>query len=151
MINYDELEKLNDLRLRGVISEEEFRREKERIFNRTEKSTMSTLDINQYCLFIHLSQLLVFFMGIGLIVPIILWLMKKDESPIIDRHGKTVTNWILSLAVYSVAGGVLCCLLIGVPILIALGICNIIFIILGSTKAYSGELWKYPLSIEFLK
>lgn len=151
MINYDEIEKLNDLRQRGIISEEEFQREKEKIFNRTEKSTMSVIDINQYCMFIHLSQLLVFFMGIGLIVPIILWLIKRDESPIIDQHGKIVANWILSLLVYCAVGGILCCIFIGVPILVAVGICNIIFIILGSTKAYSGELWKYPLSIEFFK
>lgn len=150
MINYDEIEKLNDLRQRGVISEEEFQREKDKIFNGKEKTAMSAIDINQYCMFIHLSQLLVF-MGIGLIVPIILWLMKRDESPIINQHGKIVANWILSLLVYCAIGGILCCIFIGIPILVAVGICNIIFIILGSTKAYSGELWKYPLSIEFLK
>lgn len=155
MGNYDELEKLNDLRQRGIISDEEFQREKEKIFNRsntnevTPKNPMTIMDVNQYCMFIHLSQLLCFCYGIGLIAPIILWLIKKDESTVIDNNGRIVINWMLSLIIYAICAGILCFMIIGIPLLIAIGVCNIIFIILGSIKASNGELWKYPLSIEF--
>lgn len=152
MENYEEIEKLNDLRQRGIISEEEFQREKEKIFNRSNRTSpkppMTTLDVNQYCMFIHLSQFLSF-LGIGIVVPIVLWLIKKDESTLIDNHGKVVINWILSMIIYGVCAGILCFIMIGIPLLIAIGVCNFIFIILGSIKASNGELWKYPLSIEF--
>lgn len=149
MANYEELEKLNDLRQRNIITEEEYEREKSKILNgEPEKKSMSATEINQYTMFIHLSQFLGFF-GVGFVVPVILWLIKKDESPIIDNHGKVVLNWMISLLIYAVAAGILCFILVGIPALIALGVCNIIFIIIGSVKAYSGELWKYPLSIEF--
>lgn len=149
-MDYDELEKLNDLRQRGIISEEEFQQEKEKILNRNTPKTLPGVDANQYSMFIHLSQFMgVFTGGIGLLIPVILWLIKKDESPIIDNNGKIVINWILSFLIYGACAGILCLIVIGIPLLIALVICDFIFIILGSIKASSGVLWKYPLSIEF--
>lgn len=149
-MNYDELEKLNDLRQRGVISEEEFQQEKEKILNGNSAKVMPGADANQYSMFIHLSQFLgVFTGGIGLLVPVILWLIKKDESTVIDNNGKIVINWILSFLIYAACAAILSFIVIGIPLLIALGICDFIFIILGSIKASSGVLWKYPLSIEF--
>lgn len=148
-MNYDELEKLNDLRQRGVISEEEFQQEKEKILNYNPAKILPSTDANQYSMFIHLSQFLGIFTGIGIIVPVILWLIKKDESPVIDNNGKIVINWILSLLIYAACAGILCIIVIGIPLLIALAVCDFIFIILGSIKASSGVLWKYPLSIEF--
>ena len=149
-MDYDELEKLNDLRQRGIISEEEFQQEKEKILNRNTPKTLPGVDANQYSMFIHLSQFMgVFTGGIGLLIPVILWLIKKDESPIIDNNGKIVINWILSFLIYAACAGILCLIVIGIPLLIALAICDFIFIILGSIKASSGVLWKYPLSIEF--
>ena len=148
-MNYDELEKLNDLRQRGVISEEEFQQEKEKILNHNPAKILPSTDANQYSMFIHLSQFLGIFTGIGIIVPVILWLIKKDESPVIDNNGKIVINWILSLLIYAACAGILCIIVIGIPLLIALDVCDFIFIILGSIKASSGVLWKYPLSIEF--
>ena len=148
-MNYDELEKLNDLRQRGVISEEEFQQEKEKILNHNPAKILPSTDANQYSMFIHLSQFLGIFTGIGIIVPVILWLIKKDESPVIDNNGKIVINWILSLLIYAACAGILCIIVIGIPLLIALAVCDFIFIILGSIKASSGVLWTYPLSIEF--
>ena len=148
-MNYDELEKLNDLRQRGVISEEEFQQEKRKILNHNPAKILPSTDANQYSMFIHLSQFLGIFTGIGIIVPVILWLIKKDESPVIDNNGKIVINWILSLLIYAACAGILCIIVIGIPLLIALAVCDFIFIILGSIKASSGVLWKYPLSIEF--
>lgn len=149
MDTYDELEKLNDLRQRGIISEEEFQQEKEKLLNRSANNPLPSVDVNQYSMFIHLSQLLGG-TGIGIVVPFILWYIKKDESVIIDNQGKVVVNWILSFLIYAICCGLLAFIFIGIPLLIVLGICNFIFIIIGSIKASSGELWKYPLSIEFL-
>ena len=71
-------------------------------------------DTNQWAMFIHLGQLAFFIFPLaGAAVPIILWQIKKDESEIIDRHGKMVTNWILSLAIYSAASVVLSFVVIG--------------------------------------
>lgn len=105
----------------------------------------------QYAMFIHLSQ----FAGLivpllGWILPLILWQVKKDTSVFIDNHGKIVMNWIISSLIYAIICGILSLLLIGLFLLVALGICSLIFTIIGAVKANNGETWPYPLSIRFL-
>lgn len=87
----------------------------------------------------------------GLIAPIVIWQLKKDELPNIDEHGKNAVNWIISQMIYVGVSAILCLVLIGIPMLIALGVVTIIFPIVAAIKASKGEVWKYPLSIAFLK
>ena len=153
-MKYDNLKELNELRKNGAITEEEYQKEKEKILNSSSfnSDNLFGLGENTYCMLIHLTQLCGFvFPYAGMIVPIILWLISKDKNKVVDIHGKIVFNWIISLIIYSIIFGILCFLLIGIPLLIVLLICNIVFIIIGSIKAYNGEFWKYPLSIIFIK
>lgn len=106
----------------------------------------------QWAMFLHLSQLLNCLLPIaGIIAPIVIWQIKKDELPGIDAHGKMVVNWIISLALYFVISFLLVLLVIGVPLLLALSLVSVVFPIIGGIKANNGELWKYPLSLNFLK
>ena len=110
------------------------------------------LDVNQWCMFIHLSQFAGFLVPLaGLVAPIILWQMKRTESPAVDRHGMNVTNWILSFLIYGVISAILCVVLIGIPLLIVLAVLAIVFPIIGGIKAGSGEEWQYPMTIQFFK
>lgn len=105
----------------------------------------------QYAMFIHLSQLAgLIIPGLGWILPLVLWLTRKDQSAFIDENGKIVMNWIISSLIYGVVGTILIFLLIGIPVLIALGICSLIFTILGAIRASEGTAWPYPLSIRIL-
>ncbi|HRY49149.1 MAG TPA: DUF4870 domain-containing protein [Candidatus Paceibacterota bacterium] len=103
----------------------------------------------QWCMFIHFSQFAGYVIPFaGLIVPIILWQMKKSD-PDVNAHGKLVLNWILSALIYFVVCLLLSFVFIGIPMLFALGLVAIIFPIVGGIKANNGELWKYPLTISF--
>src|ERR1700745_234804 len=74
----------------------------------------------------HASALLgVFFHFPGhLLGPFIVWLAKRDASPEIDAHGKESLNFQISMLIYDVIAGILCIILIGIPILIILWILN---------------------------
>jgi uncharacterized Tic20 family protein len=87
----------------------------------------------------------------GLIAPIVIWQMKKDEFPVVDAHGKMVVNFIITVVILAAIFTVLMFVLIGIPLLIALGIVGIIFPIIGAIKANNGEFWKYPGVFPFLK
>lgn len=87
----------------------------------------------------------------GLIAPIVIWQLKKDDLPEIDDHGKVVVNWIISFTIYLVISIALAFFFVGIPLLITLTLLSVIFPIIGGIKANNGELWKYPLSIQFLK
>ena len=68
----------------------------------------------QLLVFTHLSQLLDFVTGIGgFIVPLIIWLVKKDEIFDMDRHGKAIINFRISMFLY---------LLICIPFVLLFGL-----------------------------
>ena len=112
----------------------------------------TTQEGRMWGMFLHLSQFAGFIITFaGFIVPVLIWQFKKEEFPEIDAHGKAVVNWMISELVYAAIGVVLFFLIIGIPILMALGVVGIAFPIIGGIKANNGEVWKYTLSISFFK
>ena len=109
-------------------------------------------EARQWAMFLHFSLLAGFIVPLaGLVVPIIIWQLKKADLPEIDDHGKIVVNWIISEIIYGVLCLFLTFVLIGIPLLIVLGVLGVVFPIIGGIKANNGEAWRYPLSIRFLK
>lgn len=152
-MSYQDLEMLNNLREKGAITEEEYQREKEKILGGQPYFTGNEywgMDLNTYCMLMHLAQFAGMVLPLaGLVLPIVMWQANKDKNAQIDEHGKNVVNWILSFILYVIGSAILCAILIGIPLLIAVGICDIVFIIMGAMKAKEGIAWKYPLSIRF--
>ena len=108
---------------------------------------------NQLFVITHLSQLLDFVTGIGgFIVPLVLWLTKKDEIYGMDAHGKAILNFRISMFIYLL----LCIPLIivfglGILGLIVIGIFYLIFPIINAIKVSNNQEPNYPFSIKFLK
>lgn len=106
-----------------------------------------------YAMCMHLTLLLA-----GVLVPVvpglIMWVIKKDESPYIDDHGREAVNFQISLIVYALAlvpVGFLTCTVgfwIGGP---AIGILAILGLIFASIAAYKGRYYRYPACIRFIK
>jgi len=116
------------------------------------KSTGGDLQPKQWAMFVHFSVLAGFVVPFaGLILPIILWQIKKDEIPEIDVHGKIVVNWLISALIYSAVGLLLTFVLIGKPLLFILGALCVVFPVIGGIKANNGVVWDYPLTIQILK
>jgi uncharacterized Tic20 family protein len=87
----------------------------------------------------------------GFLGPLIIWLIKKDEAPFVDRHGKEALNFQLTVLIAWVASGVLAFACIGFVLLPVVGIVDLIFCILAAIKASRGEEYRYPVSIRFVK
>lgn len=106
-----------------------------------------------WTIFCHLSGLLLFtsIPFANVIGPLVIWLIKKDEMPKVNEHGKAALNFQISMTIYALACIPLFLIVIGFFLLMAVGIVNIIFIIVASVNASNGKLYKYPLSINFIK
>ena len=113
--------------------------------------SLHTQEQKQMGMFLHLSQLLNFFLLWESIAPILIWQLKKDEIPALDAHGKMVVNWMLSALISSAISFILLFVLVGILGFIAIGIMGIVFPIIGGIKANNGEIFEYPLTIKFLK
>ena len=102
------------------------------------QSSSSTRDreTNQWAMFIHFSILAGWIVPIGgLIVPIILWQLKKDELPGTVAHAHVVLNWIITSLVYAFICFILTFILSGIFGFIALGLATVIFAIVGGIYA----------------
>lgn len=158
----DEIERLIQLRNSGALSEEEFQQAKSRVLNGQPQPVFSQppgdigtpsglicgLDSKLWCTLMHASQLLTW-TGVGIVAPLVMWIVGKNESKEANRHGLVILNWMLSSVVYAVLSVLLSFIVIGIPMLFVLGALHIIFPIIGTLQASSGKLWRYPLSINF--
>ncbi len=160
----DEIQKLHELHKSGAISEQEFADAKAKLLKgvggaEPEPILLKPMDpakleseTRQWSMLLHLGLLAGYAVPFaGLIVPIVIWQMKKDELPALDAHGKNAVNWLISLLIYLFAAGLLCLVFIGILILPVVVALSVIFPIIAAVKANNGELWKYPMSITFLK
>ena len=86
----------------------------------------------------------------NILSPLIIWLIKKDESPFITDQGKEVLNFQISMTIYILLSLFLIILLIGIPILIGLIIFNFIVTIIGAINANDGKYYRYPITIRFI-
>ncbi|HLR19189.1 MAG TPA: DUF4870 domain-containing protein [Staphylococcus sp.] len=87
----------------------------------------------------------------SLIAPLIIWLIKREDSPFIDKTGKNYFNFLLSYVIWSLIASVTMFIFIGFVLLPIVAILNFIFTIVAAVKAYNGEDYLPPLSIRFFK
>ncbi len=86
--------------------------------------------------------------------PLIIWLIKKDESPFVDDQGKEALNFQISVLIAYVAAGIIgvipvvgCLSALLIP---AIGIAALIFAILGGLEANKGIIYRYPFALRLI-
>ena len=83
--------------------------------------------------------------------PLIFWIIKKDELPSVDEHGKEAINFQISMTIYTIVAGLSIFVFIGIALLPGLLVLNLVLVIMAGVKASQGEAYRYPLSIRFIK
>lgn len=149
-MDLNQIEKLNELKEKGMISEEEYQATKARILgSATNAPTTVNMNNRDYCLVMHLTQFCSWiFPFVGIIVPLVMWQTRK-EDPYVDQQGRVVMNWIFSSLIYAAVSFVLCFIVIGFFLFAVLAICSIVFTIMGALDANKGIVKNYPLTIKF--
>ena len=107
-----------------------------------------------WCIGLHLSGLSGLVLGFALahiIVPLVIWLIKRAESPIIDATGKEVLNFQISYSIYFALSALLWFICIGIPVTIALVTAWLVLTIIAAVKTSNGEEYRYPGIIRLLK
>jgi hypothetical protein len=105
---------------------------------------------NAFC---HASSLLGIFLHFPghLLGPLVVWLVKRGDSPEIDAHGKEALNFQISMLIYNVVAVVFCLILIGFVFLAILWVLNVVFSIIASIQATDGKFYRYPMTIRFIQ
>ncbi|MCH8120960.1 MAG: DUF4870 domain-containing protein [Planctomycetes bacterium] len=89
---------------------------------------------------------------VGCIIgPLVVWQIKKEEFPFVDEQGKEAVNFQISILIYGIVAGLLCFACVGIILLPAVVIFDLIFMLIAAVKANNGEHYRYPLTIRFIK
>jgi uncharacterized protein len=98
----------------------------------------------------HLAGFAGFISGIGWILgPLIVWLLKKDEFPSVDAHGKEELNFQISMVIYYVGlivAGFFTC---GVT-WFAMAALGLVHLVIAVVKASDGQLFRYPFILRLI-
>ena len=87
----------------------------------------------------------------GWLAPLIIWLIKKDQSPFINDQGKELLNFQLTVFIAMVISGILTIVVIGCVMLPIVIVCNFIFSIIGALAVNRGEAYRFPFNIRLIK
>ena len=106
-------------------------------------------EARQWAMILHFSILAGFVIPFaGLLAPILIWQLKKDDMPQIVPHAHVVMNWIITSLVYWAISFVLILAFgLGFLLMMVLGLATVAFSIIGGIKANDGELWEYPATL----
>lgn len=104
-----------------------------------------------WALFCHISSFAGYLIPFGnILAPLIIWILKREESELIDDQGKEAFNFQVSVTLYFIMSIILVIFLIGIPLLIGLLFFHVIVTIIAGIRANDGEKYRYPLTIRFV-
>ncbi|HSV27005.1 MAG TPA: DUF4870 domain-containing protein [Sedimentisphaerales bacterium] len=110
-------------------------------------------DTKMWGMLCHLLALAGYVVPFGNIIgPLVIWLIKKQEFPFVDSNGKKSLNWqiTLTIAMFICIPLIFLCG-IGAILMVALGVLNLVLVIIASVRTNNGEDYRYPWSISFIK
>ena len=90
-----------------------------------------------------------------ILAPLLVWLIKRDESEYVRIQALESLNFQISMTLYAFAAGILAITIVGlviaIPLFIAIIIGDVIYTIIGALAASRGESYRYPLTIRLLR
>ena len=95
-----------------------------------------------------LSHVLTLVPGVGFLAPLIIYLIKKDESSFVSASAKESLNFQITL--YIVVIG-LFITVIGIFLVWIIAIMALILVIVATIKTSEGKLYRYPLTLRLIK
>ncbi|WP_146341087.1 DUF4870 domain-containing protein [Nesterenkonia sp. NBAIMH1] len=113
---------------------------------------MSKSDEKTWGVVMHLGSLILgIFPILSFIVPLIVWLINKDRSRMLNDHGRSALNWSITYIIMMTVFGALTAVYIG-ALLLPLGfLAHVILCIIAAVKAGQRRKFKHPMTIPFLR
>ncbi len=87
----------------------------------------------------------------NIVAPLIIWQIKKDDFPFVDEQGKEAVNFQISMSIYGLICIPLFFICVGPFLLAAVGVVDLVFLLIAAVKANNGQHYRYPLTIRFIK
>ena len=112
-----------------------------------------TREARMWAMFCHLGGLAGLLMPVvgNIVAPLIVWQIKKEDYPFVDEQGKEAVNFQISMSLYGLISIPLFLICVGPFLLAAVGVFDLVFLLVAAVKANNGQHYRYPLTIRFIK
>ena len=87
----------------------------------------------------------------SLIGPLVMWLVKKDESSFVDDQGKEAVNFNITMLIAFFVAFLLMFVAIGAVLMPVLFIFWVVMVIIAGLKANDGVAYRYPFTLRLIK
>lgn len=85
-----------------------------------------------------------------LLAPLVVWLLKRNESDFVADHGRESLNFQISVSLYGIVAGLLTLVLIGYLLLGLLVIFDFVAVVIAAVRASNGEPFRYPFTLRLI-
>lgn len=109
-------------------------------------TTLPTSDEKTFAILAHILTIVSSF-----IAPLVIYLLKKDESPYVAEHAKESLNFQITMFILYIVSAILIIVLIGFLLIWALTIANFILVIIATIKAGENKMYRYPVNFRLIK
>jgi len=118
----------------------------------TELDHYTSKDERTWGTVVHLSALCALVIPLGHVLgPLVIWLIKRGDMPMVDRHGKEALNFQITVTIASFLCGLLTFVGIGLVLLFVLLIADAVLVIMAAVKTSRGEAFSYPFTWRLLR
>lgn len=100
-----------------------------------------------WLLLAHLGPIPLQLGALGFVAPLIVWFVKKEESPFLADQAKESLNFQISVLIVTAALILTCVGIVLLPVLYAT---MVVLCILATVKAGDGERYRYPLTLRLI-
>jgi uncharacterized Tic20 family protein len=89
----------------------------------------------------------------GFVGPLIIWLIKKDDpnASFVTENAKESLNFQITVFILSIICIILIFVLIGILLIWALGIADLVLVIIAAVRVNEGKLYRYPFNFRLIK
>lgn len=99
----------------------------------------------------HLSMIVGIVMPlVGVVAPLAIWLIKREEMPFVDYNGKEALNFLITFTIALLIGYALMSVLIGLVLVPLLYAVSLVLTILAAVKSSKGEYYRYPYILHLI-
>jgi uncharacterized protein len=97
-----------------------------------------------------LSHILAIIPGIGILGPLVIFLIKKD-SQFVGENARESLNFQITVYLAGIVFGILTTILIGFALLALLVLANFVLVIVATIKASENKIYRYPFTLRLIK
>ena len=97
-----------------------------------------------------LSHILAIVPGIGILAPLVIYLVKRNEGSFVEFHARESLNFQITVILAYIISVILILVLVGIFLLWVIPVVNIVLVIVATLRASEGRWYRYPFCIRLV-